>query len=225
MLDVKNKKVAFIVCEVIYDEVKQNIPSNWKAVSLEKKLHEKSDDLRKKLQNEIDSHQDYDVIILGYGLCGKGTEGLVSKNTYLVVSRCDDCIAMLLGSVAEYKKQHGMEPGTYYLTRGYIGDSEDFAVINFSEVRHKYDDETWEWVQKELLKNYKRLVFINTGNYDPGDFRKKAKEEAQKLGLRFEEVKGTDEFFKKMISGRYDGDFLVLKPGEKVSTEMFMNLD
>jgi len=221
----KNKKVAFIVCDVIYDEVKHKVPSGWKVLSLEKKLHERSDELRERLQKEIDSHQEHDVIILGYGLCGKGTEGLVSKNTYLVLGRCDDCIAMLLGSVQEYKRQHRLEPGTYYLTRGYIGDCDDFAVEGFNHLRDKYDEQTWEWIRGQVLKNYKRLVFINTGNYEPGSFREKAKKEAEKLGLRFEEIKGTNEYFEKLLSGEFDRNFVVLKPGQKVSSDIFFNFN
>ncbi|MGM0366236.1 MAG: DUF1638 domain-containing protein [Actinomycetota bacterium] len=225
MIDIKNKKVAFIVCDVIYDEVRQKVPSRWKVISLEKKLHERSDELRDRLQKEIDSHQDYDVIILGYALCGKGTEGLVSNNTYLVLSKCDDCIAMLLGSAKEYKRQHRLEPGTYYLTQGYIGDCDDFIIESFSQVRDKYDDKTWDWIRQQMLKNYKRLVFINTGNYEGGSFREKAKQEAQKLGLRFEEIKGTNEYFDKMLNGEFDADFVVLKPGQKISSEMFFNVN
>ncbi len=223
MLDIRNKKVAFIVCDVIYDEVRKKIPSNWKVLSLEKKLHERSDELRERLQKEIDEHQGYGLIILGYALCGKGTDGLISENTYLVVSKCDDCIAMLLGSSEEYRRQHRLEPGTYYLTRGYIGDSDDFEVGGFSRIRDKYDDRTWEWIRKQMLKNYKRLVFINTGNYDSACLRQKARKEAEKLGLGFEEIKGTNEYFQKMLIGEFDRDFLVLKPGQKVSSDMFLN--
>lgn len=225
MINLENKKVAFITCDVIYDEIKQNLPPYWDVLSLEKKLHEKSDALRDRLQKEIDQRQDADVIILGYGLCGKGTDGLVSKNTHLVVSKCDDCIAMLLGSVEAYKKQHRLEPGTYYLTRGYIGDSDDFMVAGFSQIRDKYDEKTWEWIRKEMLKNYKRLVFINTGNYHPERYRKKARQEAEKLGLRFEEIQGTGAYFQRLLSGNYGQDFLVVDPGQKISSNMFYGLN
>ncbi|MDZ7836638.1 MAG: DUF1638 domain-containing protein [Actinomycetota bacterium] len=117
-------------------ELKDRIPADWDVVNLEK-LHERSDELRNRLQQEINKFQEHDVIILGYGLCGKGVEGLISENTHLVVSRCDDCIAMLLGSIEEYQKQHKQEPGTYHLTRGYLGDSDDFSMEGFQQVRRK----------------------------------------------------------------------------------------
>ncbi|MES0342128.1 MAG: DUF1638 domain-containing protein, partial [Candidatus Humimicrobiaceae bacterium] len=214
-------KVKLIMCEVVLDEIKDKFPPGWEIIEFEKKLHEHSDKLRDKLQKEIDRSVDFDIIFLGYGLCGKSTEGLSSTESILVIPRCDDCISMFLGSVQEYKKQFKKEPGSYYLTRGYIGEKDDAGILGFSEIRDKYDEETWKWVIKEMLKNYKRLVYVNTGNYDPEQWRNFAKKEAEKLDLRFEEVKGSGDFFKKMIEGKWDDDFVVVKPGEIITAGMF----
>ena len=118
------KKVKFITCDVILDEVKEKIPGEWEVASIEKRLHERSDELREKIQKEIDDSHDFDIIFLGFGLCGKSVDGLVSKDAVIVIPKCDDCIAMFLGSVEEHRKQSKKEPGTYYLTRGYIGDAD-----------------------------------------------------------------------------------------------------
>ncbi len=219
--NLKNKKIKFIACKVIYDEVRDSIPERWDVVYFKKGLHERSDILRKKLQNEIDRSQDYDFILLGYGFCGRGTEGLVSERTVLVIPRCHDCIAMLLGSVEEYKAQFSREPGTYYLTRGHIGDIEDFRIGRFLETEKKYDRETADWVIGSMLKNYKRLVFINTGNYNSEKWLKRAGKEARRLRLKFEEIRATDKFLMKMLEGKWDRNFLILKPGRKVTPDMF----
>lgn len=220
-LDLKNKKIKFIVCEVILDELKDRIPGNWTVVDFEKRLHEHSDSLREKLQEEIDRSEDFDVVLLGYGLCGNSIEGLVSKKPILVIPKCDDCIALFLGSAKEYRKQFKKVPGTFYLTRGYIGEAEDFLVRQ--DIRDKYDQETWDWIIGEMLKNYRRLVYVNTGNYDSSKWRKIAKEEAGKLNLEFEEIKGSGELFNKIIKCAWDKDFLVIEPGQKVKSEMFLD--
>ena len=219
-----NKKIKFIVCDVVHDEVKDRMPASWDVVIFEKKLHEKSDHLREVLQKEVDSSQDYDSIILGYGLCGKSVEGLLSPNTDMIIPKCDDCISLFLGSRAEYKKQITKAPGSYYLTRGYIGENENLMLSNYEEMKQKYSEETLKWVVKEMLKNYTRMVYINTGNYQPGEWRKIAQQEAEKLDLAFEEINGTDEFFTKLVDSNWDDDFLIVKPGQKVKLEMFINL-
>jgi len=52
------------------------------------------------------------------------------------------------------------EPGTYFLTRGYLGEAEDFIVSGFSEIRDKYDKETLQWIVKEMLKLTFRTFFV-----------------------------------------------------------------
>lgn len=222
--DIKHRRIKFIVCDVIYDELKNKISEKWKVVSFEKRLHEHSDKLREKLQDEINKSQDYDIIVLGYGLCGNGVVGLVSKKVTLVIPRIDDCISLFLGSVEERKKQLKTEPGTYFLTRGYLGEAEDFIVSGLSEIKNKYSEETWQWIIKEMLKNYRRIIFINTENYNPSEWRKKAKCEAVKLGLRFEEVKGSNRFLNKIINGNWDDQFVIVKPGVKITSNMLLEI-
>jgi len=219
--DIKRIGIKFIVCDVIYDELKSKISKNWNVVNFEKRFHECSNVLREKLQAEINKSQDYDIIVLGYGLCGNGLLGLVSPKVPLVIPRIDDCISLFLGSTEERKKQLKIEPGTYFLTRGYIGEAEDFLVSGFSEIKDRYDKETWQWIIKELLKNYRRIVFINTGNYDPSEWRKKAKREADKLDLRFEELKGPNKFLDKVVNENWDDQFIIVKPGDKITLDMF----
>ena len=64
---------------------------------------------------------------------------------------------------------------------------------------------------------------MQTGNYDPARWRKMAREEAKKLDLKFEEVKGTGDFFKKISEGNWDKDFVIVDPGKKVTADMFDN--
>jgi Icc-related predicted phosphoesterase len=219
--DREHRRIKFIVCDVIYDELKNKIPKNWKVTNFEKRLHERSDFLREKLQTEINKSQDYDIIVLGYGLCGNGVVGLVSPKTPLVIPRVDDCISLFLGSSEERKKQLKIEPGTYFLTRGYIGEAEDCIASGFSETKDKYDKKTRQWIIKEMLKNYRRIVFINTGNYDPSEWRRKAKREAAKLGLRFEELKGPNKLLDKIIKENWDSQFITVKPSSKMTFNMF----
>ena len=66
----------------------------------------------------------------GYGLCSQGVIGVRANDCTLVVPRVDDCIAIFLGSASAYKKQSRTEPGTYYLTKGWIevGESPLFGI-------------------------------------------------------------------------------------------------
>jgi hypothetical protein len=84
-------------------------------------LHLTPEKLRDQLQEAIDgASAEADTIILGYGLCSMAVVSLKANGCTLVIPRVDDCIAIFLGSRAAYQKQFGQEPGTYYLTKGWV---------------------------------------------------------------------------------------------------------
>jgi len=51
--------------------------------------------------------------------------------------------------------------------------------------------------------------------------REHARENAKFLHLRYEEIKGSLEFFEKMLRGMWDKDFIILRPGEEIAQELF----
>ena len=60
----------------------------------------------------------YDAILLGYALCGRGTEGLRAGKTQLVLPRLHDCIGLLMGSHQAYMAYFEGHPGVYYRSPG-----------------------------------------------------------------------------------------------------------
>ena len=73
-----------------------------------------------------------------------------------------------------------------------------------------------------MLKNYRRLAFINTGQYEIERFRDYARETAQAFNLNFEEIDGSPALIQKMVHGPWDCEFLVVSPGETVKYTDFV---
>ena len=69
-----------------------------------------------------------------------------------------------------------------------------------------------------------KLVLIDTGVADIAPLRKRALENARFFGMAFEEIEGKNlDYFVKLIKGPYDEkDFILLKPGQVVTQEMFI---
>jgi hypothetical protein len=109
--------------------------------------------------------------------------GLRAAMSTLIVPRTDDCIALLLGSQENYKKHLKQEPGTYFLSKGWIESG-----INIVEEH----------------------------------YRQFAHQAAEELNLRFEEIEGTTQLLKKMITGPWDSDFVVARPGHSLGLEDFL---
>ena len=66
-----------------------------------------------------------------------------------------------------------------------------------------------------------RVALIDTGNYRLDDYREFARAMASFLGLRFDEIAGSNRMLLKMLDGDWDGEFLVVEPGEKISLDPF----
>jgi hypothetical protein len=205
-----------VACATVIEEIQPFLPKDVLFETLDFGLHLRPEGLRKVLQEKIDEiSPKADVLLLGYGLCSLAVVGLQAQTAYLVIPRVDDCIAIFLGSCAAYKHQTKKEPGTYYLTKGWI-EAGDTPFEQHKRLVEKYGDERARRMTGLLLRNYKRLAFINTGQYEIERYRDYARETARQFDLRFEEIAGSLALVKKMTFGPWDDEFVVVEPGQTV---------
>jgi len=192
-------------------------------VFLEQSLHRTPQKMKGAIQEEIDKTEKWngDQIVLAYGLCSNGILGIRANRHPLLVPKVHDCITLFLGSHDRYMEEHHKEPGTYYLTKGWIEEKKSPLGI-FEEYCQRYGKETAEWVIREELKNYTRIALVESELGMGEVHRKHAQENARFLNLKYEEIKGSLEFFRKIIQGPWDKGFVVLKPGEEAKQEMFL---
>ncbi len=210
-------RTKILACATVMEEMLPLLPPEVQTQTLDFGLHLRPEGLRSSLQEAIDaSASTADTIILGYGLCSQAVVGLRSESCTLVVPRVDDCIAIFLGSRAAYQEQSGREPGTYYLTKGWIevGDS---PFKEYTSLVERYGEERARRMLKLTLKNYTRLAFINTGKYDLERYRDYARQQSAQFGLRYEEIEGATTLVEKMIYGPWDDEIVVVPPGRTIS--------
>jgi hypothetical protein len=206
-----------IACATVIEEMLPLLPEGMTCEVLDFGLHLTPEKLRNKLQEAIDAASaEADTVILGYGLCSMAVVGLKATGCTLVVPRVDDCIAIFLGSHAAYREQAGQEPGTYYLTKGWI-EVNDTPFAEYDRLVECYGPEQADRMIKLTLKNYTRLAFIDTGHYEQERYRECARRMAKQFGLRYEEIPGSKALIKKMLYGPWDDDFLIARPGETIS--------
>ncbi len=210
-----------IACATVIEEMLPLLPPNMGHRILDFGLHTDPDKLRHTLQETIDALRgEVDTIVLGYGLCSRGVVGIRATNCTLVVPRVDDCIAIFLGSCSAYRQQARFEPGTYYLTKGWIevGDS---PFAEYERMVASRGPEFAERIIRLMLNNYKRLALINTGQYELDRYRDYARHTAERFGLRYEEIEGSTALVHKMIHGPWDDEFIVVPPDQTTRFEDF----
>lgn len=216
-------KFIVIACNIMKEELLRFQINGISFVFLEQSLHLTPQKMKPVIQEEIDkaAKQVSDYVILSYGLCSNGILGVKANRHPLVIPKVHDCIALFLGSREKYMEEQTREPGTYYLTKGWIEEGKSPLGI-YKEYCKRYGQETAEWAIKEQLKNYTRIALVNMGANLSEDHREHARENARFLHLRYEEMAGSLAFFEKMLQGWWDEEFIILKPGEEVTQALFL---
>ncbi|MDH7481484.1 MAG: DUF1638 domain-containing protein [Armatimonadota bacterium] len=206
-------------------------------------LHNEPDELRRRIQKEIDIASDgrFEYIVLAYGLCSRGTADLEARSTPIVIPRAHDCITLLLGSRERYKEEFQQHPGTYYYSPGWVerkeGEIRQGVVDSvqerleeerFREYVQKYGEDNAQFLieQERLwLVNYNRAAFINTGLGNIESYREFTKRLAENRGWSYEEIPGDTRLIDKLLFGDWDEtEFLIVRPGcrtiEQVNNEI-----
>ena len=211
-----------IACRTISNEVEQalgevnsNIPVKW----VESGLHNYPDDLRRKLQEEINCLTSYENILMAFGSCGNSLIGLTSPKSYIIVPKVDDCISLLLGSYKQ-RQDYSREMGTYFLTQGWL-EYENNISKEYEHCLKRYGEQRATKILKIMLENYQRLMVIDTGAFCLKDCLKKSVSLAEKLGLEHQVKKGSLKLLKQLITGPWDDSFCIINPSEKLSLKHF----
>lgn len=183
-------------------------------------LHDEPDRLRKTLQNAIDERAEgYDAILLGYGLCSNGIEGLVCPHAPLVVPRAHDCITLLLGSRRRYREYFDAHPGTYWYSAGWIEESRQPSAERYRETLaeyiEKYGEENARYLmemQQAWISNYHRATFVDWGFDCSEAHRRYTRQCAEELQWECDELQGDPGLLFRMLSGCWNEDEVLVVP-------------
>ncbi len=210
-----------LACATVMEEMLPLLPPEVTYQVLDFGLHINPPNLKRALQDAIDAAAGTaDEVILGYGFCSMAVMGLRANGCTLVVPHVDDCISIFLGSRDEYKKQIKTEPGTYYLTKGWI-EVGDTPFSDYERLVEKYGEKRADRLIRLSIKHYTRLALIDTGRGEMDRYRAYAQGLAERWDLRFEELQGSNSLVRKMLTGPWDDEFIVVPPGETIRYEHF----
>jgi hypothetical protein len=226
-----NIPVVILACQVFQHLIEKRLPPGLadSITYLDYGLHRIPRNLKAYLQEQIDSIEKPSLVVLGYGLCGNGLDGVRAGKHILLIPRTDDCIAILLGSYQAYRREFDSLPGTYYLSKGWL-ESGSNPLREYQVYLERYGREQTEWLMDTQYKNYKRLAFVAHNQADLDAYRPQAEEVArfcQRWGMRYEEILGSEDYIIRLVEvaaalDQAGDDFVVVPPGGELSQSQFI---
>lgn len=240
MHQVVARRFRVLACRSMYREISflvSQVESACDVTFLPLGLHNDPRRLREALQREIDTTQpqrfsyernnletgyDYDAIVLAYGLCSRGTEGITSTKYPIVIPRAHDCIALLLGSHKKYEELVGTYRGIYWYSPGWIEHSlepgRERSSFVYEAYRQRYGEDNARYLmqlEEHWQREYRYAFYISWGLPVDAKYMDFTQECAAFLGWEYKVVEGDKGFLMDLLEGRWDTErFLVVAPGE-----------
>ena len=233
-------RLKVISCQVLTREMRQVISASPHAIEVDfltMGLHDLGAGMRPRLQESIDAAdpEGYDAIVLGYALCGRGTEGLRAGKTRLVLPRAHDCIALLMGNRHRYQAYFDSHSGVYYRSPGWLEFQTPGQILEQAgatagrvlgerrsreEFVAQYGEDNGSYLFEQFnafRSHYSQLTYISPGVEGEKDFLDQARAEAKKERWKFDEVQGSLALLQGLVNGEWDeADFLIVPPGSSI---------
>ncbi len=233
------KVIACGVFEPELRELAKQVENTVELHFLDAGLHETPDKLRASVQEAIDtaSGANFDAVMIAYGLCGRGTSGIVARDIPVALLRVHDCITLFLGSRESYMEQFRRHPGTFYITPGWyekkVKPTPHQAAGDENWDKLSDDPRYEQWLQQfgadearflwqfynSWQRTYTRAAYISTTENPPEDYEHYTRRLASAMGWEYECITGDVAILRQALQGNWDDEMiLVLQPGQRSAT-------
>lgn len=200
------------------DAAQRTQNTNMDVVVIDRLLHVEPEKMKEEIARKIDElSPDIDTVLAAMGFCG-GVWDHVSFSKRVVIPRVDDCVSLLLHTDDMYHPNL-KEPGHMYLYEQNPGDFSAFSLMrDYSGMDREFAGMDREMLFHMWFDNYHFLDIIDTGMNDcySEEYVMAAQENADQIGAALDYVAGSNRILEKLVSGRWDGQFLVAEPGHLI---------
>ena len=185
---------------------------------LDRAMHVEPERMRQAAVRTIEAlPAEYDTVLVAMGFCGGVWHGLKFDRT-LVIPRVDDCISLLLQTDDEFCPNR-KEDGHLYL---YESDPKEFSALTLMHDTNSVSQDldlkslSRDFLFEMWFHNYRYMDIIDTGLNDcySEEYVQAAQDQADQIRAELDYVPGGIRMLRKLVSGRWDEQFLVAPPGK-----------
>jgi len=209
-------KTVILSCTSLKDYVElaqKKLNTAYPVIYLSRIYHRDPEEMREHVISALEGlDPEVETVLVSMGFCG-GSWDKVKVPCRVVIPRVDDCISLLLQTTGEpvsnLKKQDHL----------YVKDKdpfkENFKSI-FDHLTRDIDEETKKRYHEDWMRYYREIDIIETEINDSRrpEYAAVVKADADWLQAEMAYIPGGTLLLEKLISGNWDGQFMVFEPGE-----------
>lgn len=213
-------RTKILSCRTLEPEVRlamEKCGCGFELEVLQENNHDVPARLRQNIQKKLDSMEDVDRVLLAFTTCGGTMVGLQTGNYELVIPRLDDCLSLLMGSMARRKEV--LEGGFgLFVTKSWL-ENENNTAAQLERIRSKYPEARAKKIIEVMYGNFDSFNVIDTGAYDVHTVLPRTEALARQLGLKHRIVPGTTGYLEELLQGPYDPQRFIRIPPHTTVTE------
>ncbi len=230
------KRYKLISCSVFKNFVEKFIAENMlpidaKFISMGKHLNPEK--LNKELQEEIDkTGEEYEAIMLLYGLCGNSILGLTAREIPIIIPRAHDCCTLFLGSREKFVENFEGKQSSEWYSSDYLEefekqkDSESFNEehwyygLEYEKLVEEYGEDNAKYIYETIYGQNEKteIFFIKTRHEKDSDNLLKLRKDAAEKDIKLVELEGSyclvKNFLKELF---FEEDYLIVLSGYSVA--------
>lgn len=215
-------KTAILTCSSMKDFVEAAMESqgvHYDIIVIDRALHVEPERMKEEIAREIEKIPgDVDTLLVAMGFCG-GAWDSVTFPVRVVIPRVDDCVSILLQTDDRYIPNR-KEAGHLYI---YEKDPSDFSALKLMRDGSNGMECEYPGIGPDMLfqmyfGQYHHMDIIDTGLNDcySEEYAMAAQENADQIKATLDYVPGSNRMLEKLLTGKWDEQFLVAEPGHLI---------
>lgn len=199
----------------------KTMKTDFPVIEVDSSFHENPSKTRQKIIETLEQmEKSIDTVLVAMGFCGGSWEDIATDKR-IVIPRVDDCITLLLHTDDTWYPNL-KQCGHLYLRDDIEGKFSPKSIKK--NLCSQYGDSEGSFVFRTWFGSYTNADIIDTGAYDCHSeaYMLEAMENADLMEATLDYVPGSNLILEKLVSGRWDQQFLVIEPGNTVSNMDFV---